>query len=158
MNEESAISIFRKLPETKEQITSYSRLIRQSVLDGDVDPLLFASQLSALELMIKTLKDDILVKDVILEAAEKYGQKSFTANNATYQIKEVGTSYDFTVCLDVDWELAQCEEQTAKDKRQAREAILKSLTPTSEIYSSEGIQLQMPKKTSKTQVVITLNK
>lgn len=151
---ESALSIFRKLPETKTQVFDYSKLIKNSVLDGEVDPLVFLQQISALELLIKTLKSDPLVKDVILEEAEKYGQKSFNKGNAKFQIKEVGTRYDFSVCCDLTWEELNSKVNEASEKKKTRETFLKSID--GETYGPDGVQLLPPKKTSQTQVVITL--
>jgi len=153
--EESAISIFRKLPETKEQITNYSRLIRNSVLDGEIDPLLFAAQVSALEQLFKTLKSDELIKDAVLEEAEKYG-KSFEKQNAKFSIRETGVKYDYTVCQDADYEEILLELDKLNNKKKDRENFLKSLKPDIEVYGSDGRQLELPHKTSSTQVVITL--
>ena len=157
MHEESAISIFRKLPETKTQVQKYVSLIRQSVLNGEVNPLLFLQQVTALELLCTTLKKDELVKDVILEAADKYPTKSFKEGNASYQIKEVGTTYDFSVCNDVEYEQLKSEQIRINDKLKARENFLKTIPPDSEVFGSDGIQLELPIKKSTTQVVITLN-
>ncbi len=153
---ESAISIFSKLPETKEQVSSYAKLLRESVLNGEVEPLKFMAQVSAFELMLKQLKNDHLIKDCALEEAEKHGAKSFELGNAKYQIKEVGTKYDFTGCQDTEWETYQSNESDAKLKRTEREKLLKSLTPNMELFNSDGVQLELPKKTSTTQVVIIL--
>jgi len=153
---ESAISIFRKLPETKSQVKDYTKLIKESVLNGEVEPLMFAAQVSALEQLFKALKSDHLIKDVILEEAEKYGAKSFEQGNAKYQIKEVGVKYDFSGCN--DFELIGINDALAEltAKKKARETFLKTISPEMEIYGSDGVQVFAPLKTSTTQVVIIL--
>jgi len=156
MYEESAVSIFQKLPETKEQVSSYVALLKQSVLDGEVDPLKFMTQVSAFELMLKQLKGDHLIKDCVLEEAQKHSAKSFELNNAKYQIKEVGVKYDFSDCNDLEYTEALEGEKEAKERRTNREKLLKTLTPESEVYGKDGVQLELPKKSSTTQVVITL--
>jgi hypothetical protein len=158
MYEESAISIFRKLPETKTQVQNYVSLIRKSVLDGEVDPLLFLQQVTALELLSTTLKKDELIKDTILEAAEKYGTKSFKNGYASFQIKEVGTTYDYSVCQDVEWEQLKSEHTRIGDRLKARETFLKAIPADGEVFGSDGVQLELPIKKSSTQVVIILDK
>jgi hypothetical protein len=153
---ESAISIFRKLPETKEQVGNYVRLIKESVLNGEVEPLQFAANVSALEQLFKALKSDVLIKDVILEEAEKYGAKSFEHGNAKFQIKEVGVKYDFTECNDSELFDIDNELRVLTAKKKARETLLKAISPEDEVYGSDGVQLAPPLKTSTTQVTITL--
>jgi len=152
----NAISIFRQLPETKEQVKKYASLIRESVLNGEVDTLTFAEQVVALEQLFKTLKSDHLIKDAILEEAEKYNQKSFERENAKFQIKEVGVKYDFSGCNDFELETINDALAELTAKKKARELFLKSIVPGSEVYGEDGLQLNPPVKTSTTQVVITL--
>jgi len=154
--EESAISLFRKLPETKEQVENYSRLIRESVLNGEVEPLIFAAQISALEKLFSTLKSDILIKDVILEEAEKYGQKTFKKGNAEFQIREVGVTYDFAGCGDVEWETIDSQIKTLTEKKKARETFLKSLTGEMTVFGEDGVQILPALKKSTTSVVVIL--
>lgn len=152
---ESAISIFRKLPETKEQIQNYSRLIRESVLNGEVEPLTFAAQVSALEKLFTALKSDILIKDVILQEAEKYG-KSFDKGNANFRIQETGTTYDYAGCGDVEWEQIDGNIKAFTEKKKARETFLKSITGEMTVFGEDGAQIMPAVKRSTTSVVITL--
>ena len=153
---ESAISIFSKLPETKSQVKDYVSIIKESVLNGEVEPLAFASQVSALEQLFKALKQDVLIKDVILEEAEKYGSKSFEKDNAIFQIKEVGVKLYFYDCDDAEWIGLKAEEVKLKKKLKEREDFLKTIKPEMEIFGSDGIQLNPVSKTSTTQVTIIL--
>ena len=156
--EESVISIFRKLPETKGQITSYKNLIKQSVENGEVDSLVFFKQVVALEQLVKELKQDDIIKDVILEEAERFNQKSFTYSNAKFSIREVGSRYNYQICDDSQWNELNDEMQKLKEKIGARENFLKSITPEMEVYGADGVKISPPVKTSSTQVVVTLNK
>ena len=125
-------------------------------MNGEVDQLEFASQITALEQLFKALKADHLIKDVILEEAEKYGSKSFEHGNSKFQIKEVGTKFDFTSCLDTEWEELDATIKRYSEKKKEREAFLKTIKPDMEVYGSDGIQLMPVVKTSTTQVVIIL--
>lgn len=151
----NTISIFSKLPTTKFQIEQIANQIKQSVLDGEVDPLLFAEQVAAMEKLFTTLKSDILIKDCILAEAEKYG-KSFEKGNAKFAIKEVGVTYDFTNCNDFELEKLNAEISELTEKKKAIESFLKGITVNTEVYGSDGIQLLPPIKRSTTQVTITL--
>jgi uncharacterized protein YfkK (UPF0435 family) len=154
--EESAISLFRKLPETKAQIKSYVSLVRDSVLNGEIDPLTFSAQVSALEQVFKNLKSDYLIKDLILEEAEKYGQKTIERENVKFQIKEVGVKFDFSKCQDAEYEQLTGRMQAIKEMIKERENFLKTIKPDMEVYGSDGRQIEPPLKTSTTQVVVTL--
>lgn len=155
---ESAISIFRKLPETKNQVSEYTRLIKESVLNGDVEPLVFAVQVSALEQLFKALKSDVLIKDVVLEEAEKYGSKSFDTGNAKFQIKEGGVKCNFGNCDDAEYNELVDKIKMLSDKKKKREVFLKAIEPGQEVYGGDGVQLNPVTKTSTTQVVVILNK
>jgi hypothetical protein len=156
MREESAISIFRKLPETKAQVKRYGSLIKASVLNGEVDPLVFAAQVQAIKKLIEDISGDILIKDAILAEAEKYG-KSFEQNNAKFQIKETGVKYDFARCNDVNWEELSANIETMNAKKKDRENFLKSITPSTVVFGADGVQIMPPVKSSSTGVTITLN-
>lgn len=156
MQEESAISIFRKLPETKQQIESYTKLIKESVLNGEVDSLTFAAQISALEKLFTALKNDILIKDVILQEAEKYGTKQFEKGNAKFQIREVGVTFDFSGCGDSEWEKIDSQIKLLTEKRKERETFLKTITGEMTVFGDDGIQIMPAIKKSSTTVVITL--
>ncbi len=155
---ESAISLFRKLPETKSEVSKYSSLIRESVLNGEVEPLTFYAQLSALEQLFKSLKSDHLVKDLVLEEAQKYGFKSFDKGNAKFQVKEVGVKYDFSECNDLQLDGINQKISELTELKKEREAFLKSIPGGEEVYDQEGNQLFAPVKKSTTQVVVILNK
>jgi hypothetical protein len=152
---ESAISIFRTLPETKDQVNKYFGLIKESVLNGEVEPLIFAAQISALEKLFTALKSDILIKDVILEEAEKYG-KNFDKGNANFRIQETGVTYDYKGCGDVEWEQMDSTIKDLTEKKKARETFLKSITGEMEVYGVDGVQILPAGKKSTTSVVVTL--
>lgn len=150
------IKLFSKIPETKEQVKKIAYQIRQSVLDGEVGPLQFIEQVSAMEQLFKSLKDDLLIKDAVLSEAEKYGSKSFTKGNANFQIKEVGIKYDYSNCNDFEYEKLKSEQTSINEKVKAREDFLKTINPDVEIFGSDGVQILPAIKTSTTQVVVIL--
>lgn len=152
---EPSINIFSKLPQTKEQVENYTKIIRESVLNGEVDALDFAAKISALEKLFTTLKSDILIKDCILNEAEKYG-KSFEKGNAKFNIKEVGVTYDFSNCNDFEYEKLSVQISELTEKKKTRESFLKGISIDTEVYGSDGVQLLPAIKRSTTQVTVTL--
>jgi len=156
MENQSALAHFTTLPESKTQVEQYFKLIRESVLDGEVEPLKFAVIISAMEKLFSSLKKDHLIKDCILEESEKYGAKSFEYSNAKFNIREVGVKYDFNYCMDVEWERLDSDGKRIAALKKERETFLKTINPGIEIFGSDGVQLQPPAKSSTTSVAITL--
>lgn len=153
---ESALSIFRKLPETNAQVKKYASLIKESVLNGEVDPLIFVSQITALEKLFSNLKKDFLIKDCVMQEAEKHGFKSFDFGNAKFQIKEAGVSYDFKGCSDSEWDDLDSQIKELTEKKKQRESFLKTITGDMEIYGADGVQIMPALKRSTTIVSVTL--
>lgn len=154
--EESAISILRKLPENKSQAENFVRLVREGIENGESDPLLAFKNIAMLEHVFKKLKSDMIIKDVVLEEAEKFNQKTFEYQRTKYTIKEAGVSYKFDKCNDTEWERLNEQIKSLTDKKKQREAFLKTITPDMEVYNEEGTMIQAPIKQSSTIVAITL--
>ena len=150
------IKLFNKLPQTKADIAKDFNLIRDKVLEGEINPLDFISQVSALEKLFADLKKDMLIKDAVLEEAEKYGTKSFEKGSAKFTIAEVGTRYDYSVCDDQVWNDLDGQIKLLTERRKARESFLHGVTGSVSIYDKNGVQLLPPAKTSTTQVKVTL--
>jgi len=103
----------------------------------------------------ETLFGNVLFKDAVLEAAEKYG-KSFEHGNAKFAIRENGTRYDYSVCGDVEWEQLDSSMKMIAERKAARETFLKSITGEMTVFGEDGVQIMPPHKTSSTGVTITL--
>jgi len=153
---EQKIELFKKVPETKAEVGTYFTSIKNRVLDGEVDPLTFGRLITGIEKLFSSLKKDVLIKDCILEAAEKYSQKSFEHEGAKYTVKEVGVKYDFTNCQDSVYEEIMAEYKEVAQKKKDREDMLKKIDRETAPFGDDGRQLEPPVKTSTTQVVITL--
>ncbi len=154
--EESAVSILRKLPENKSQADRFVRLIREGIENGETDPLLAYKNIAMLEHVFKKLKSDLIIKDVVLEEAEKFNQKTFEYQGAKYTIKEAGVTYRFNHCNDTEWERLDEQIKSLTEKRKERETFLKTIKPEMEVYNEEGVMIQAPIKQSSTIVAITL--
>ena len=151
------IKLFSQFPSTKNEIEITARTIRNTVLEGEVDSLQFWKQLMAMDKLVATMKSDILLKDAVLEAAYKYGSKPFEAHNASFRIQETGTKYDYAACGDLEYDEICAEVDKWTTKKKAREEFLKTITPDTEIFGKDGVQIMPPPKTSTTGVVVTIH-
>lgn len=156
MTEESAVSILRKMPETKAEGDNFVRLVRQAIEDGEVDPLLVYKNIGMLEMVFKKLKGDIIIRDIVLEAAEKFGAKSFEYQGAKYAIREVGVKYDYAGCGDQEWNDLDYTIRNLTERKKEREELLRAITPEMEVYGADGVKLEPAIKTSTTSIVLTL--
>jgi hypothetical protein len=154
--QESAVSILRKLPEDKKQADNFVRLIREGIENGETDPLLAYKNIAMLEHVFKKLKSDMIIRDVVLEEAERFGQKTFDYQGAKYTVKEAGISYNFNRCNDTQWEQLNEQIKSLTEKKKERETFLKTVKPDMEVYNDEGVKIEAPIKTSSTIVAITL--
>lgn len=153
---ETAISLLNQMPETKAEIDHFAKLVIEQIDLGEFqDVLKFAARFKALAKLEEKLFSNVLFKDAVLEAAEKYG-KSFEKGNAKFDIRETGTTYNFNVCGDVEWEQLDSQLKGLSDKKKARETFLKSLTPEMVVFGEDGVMILPPHKKSTTSVVITL--
>jgi hypothetical protein len=149
------LEVLKKLPQTKADVAKQFALIKESVINGAVDPLDFSAQITILESLFLQLKSDEQIKSAILKEAEKYGLKSFEKGNATFTIKEVGVKYDYSTCNDSTWDMLNDKAAELNDLKKERENWLKSMRPNIEVYGTDGVQINPPAKSSTTTVVTT---
>ena len=126
MNEE--ITLFSYLDKTENltrtAISDQSNLLIQSIIGGEIDPLRAVAKIRFLsDMLAAALKDD-RVKDVILNEIDKNGGKEVTAFGVKFSQKEMGVSYDYTVCQDPEYNRLATEMETLKAKMKEREKYL----------------------------------
>ncbi len=98
-------------------------------------------------------------KELVLDAAQKYGKQEFQFMNAKMKISETGVSYDYSQCGDT--ELAEWEVQATelKAKIDARKKMLQTISDkgmTIVTEQGEGITVYPPAKKSTTSVICSL--
>ena len=109
---------------SKETMQNQSRTLIQPIIDGEIDPLRAVAKIRFLsDMLAATLKDD-RVKDVILNEIDKNGGKEVTAFGVKFTQKEMGVSYDYTVCQDPEYNRLAGEMETLKAKMKEREKYL----------------------------------
>ena len=109
---------------SKETMQIQSRTLIQPIIDGEIDPLRAVAKIRFLsDMLAAALKDD-RVKDVILNEIDKNGGKEVTAFGVKFTQKEMGVSYDYTVCQDPEYNRLSTEMETLKAKMKEREKYL----------------------------------
>lgn len=123
---ENSIKKIGIFPVTKQSQQELANSIIIPVLDGDVNPIEHVAKIRGLYDTLKKVLDDDRIKDSVITETEKYG-KSTSWNGCEITLKEIGVSYDYSVCNDPVYNayLASLKELQAKMKE--REGFLKSV-------------------------------
>lgn len=152
---ETATSTLALMPNTKQEILTFSEKLKEELQSGYVNPLDLLRGQKAIEKVFANIKEDLT--KATREEAEKYG-KSFEYKGSKIELAEVGVKYDYSECG--DYELNEILEQIAKleEKKKAREAFLKTLKEPMQIITKDGepIEVYPPKKSSTSSIKITI--
>lgn len=109
---------------SKETMQIQSRTLIQPIIDGEIDPLQAVAKIRFLsDMLTAALKDD-RVKDIILGEIDKNGGKEATAFGVKFAQKEMGVSYDYTVCGDPEYNRLAAEMEDLKARMKDREKFL----------------------------------
>lgn len=152
----NVLSTLKVMPETKAEIKLFGDSLINSIQFGDINPLELDGRLKAMEELIKHVRSSQELIDGLLIESDKYNQKSFEEGNFKYQVKEVGTKYDFSECDDQEWIETNEKIKELSEAKKERETLLKSIRPDTVIFGNDGIQLHAPSKTSTTKVITLL--
>ena len=170
-NQVSATGVLSLFETTKDQRSNFVSEIVDRIDNGDVDPLKIHLQVKAMEDIISrlTVRDEKKNKDfefakrynsAILETAQEYGSKSFQAFNGKFEIKEVGTKYDFSKCEDKELFALYEKMDELKKKVKDREDMLKTIPLSGLVItdqeSGETYTVYPPAKSSTTSVSVSL--
>lgn len=158
--EMTATSVLSLFETTKEQRMTFVMSVIDQIQAGNVDPLKVHLHVKMMEETIKQLNANSIYKTSILEAAEKYGEKSFSFGNAKVEIKEVGVKYDFSKTEDVTLLSMYKQQEELEAKIKARETMLKAVDGKGMIVtdqdSGETFTVYPPAKSSTTSIAVTL--
>jgi len=147
------LSTITIMPSTKQEMDNFYMKAKNEILSGNENPLKLLRQLKAIEKVVGDLLKDKDVEDEILIEAEKYGQKQIEEYGVTFEVKEVGTKYDYNVTGDSTWQELKEKEEQIKQQRQEREKQLKAHNKEW-VDADTGEVINPPVKTSKTKVTV----
>lgn len=160
MNTEiSALGVLSLLETTKEQRQSFVQSVVESLKEGNADPLQVHLQVKNTEDLVKQITEDKEYRKLCLEEAQKHG-KSFDRFNAKFEVKEVGSKFDYSVCNDPVLARLQQAMEIAKKALKDREDWIKKApsdgVPIIDEETGEAITVYPPIKTSTTSVAVSL--
>jgi hypothetical protein len=121
-----------------------------------------AEALSAMEDFVKQVKSDQRYISYLRDELTKTGGKLTTPSGAKIEVAEVGTSYDFTNCGDI--ELTRMEEELKRSEEAVknRRDFLKTVTVkgmvVTDTETGETYTVYPPVKTSKSSYKVSLAK
>lgn len=153
----SILSLFET---TKEERQSFCIDLVSRLENGEVDPLKLHLQVKSAEDLIKKLNENTIYKSILLDAAQKYGAKSFDYGTAKFEIKEVGTKYDYsqtgdTLLIELEAKFAELSDQLKARQKFLQTVPASGMTIVIE-ETGETITVYPPAKSSTTSVAVTL--
>lgn len=152
----NTISLIRQMPSTKKEIESFFLQTKNSILNGNYNILEIAVMLKGMEDIIKKLRTDTDIDNLILDEVSKDGKEA-SYGGAKLQIRETGVKYDYEVCNDAIYDELKTEIANKAILLKEREDILKA--HKSEWVNAEtGEIIYPPNKLGKEKIIITLSK
>jgi polyhydroxyalkanoate synthesis regulator phasin len=155
----SATSIVALFQTNKEERKTFIEQVVNSVYEGEVKAIDTHLQIKAMEEIIEAVKSDQRYKDRVLSEAQNSGSK-FEYQNAKFDIREVGTKYDFSNCNDAKHVELTAKLNALKEEVKQRENYLKNVPIEGiEILDSdtaELVRIYPPSKSSTTSVIVTM--
>jgi hypothetical protein len=136
------LSLIKQLPETKAELVLFSSKVKESILNGDINPIEIDVRLKFLEELINSIRKDKDVKDLIVSEIHKY-EKTFNYRDKAIITISERSSYDYT---------NDCVYTELKEKIKARENLLKAL-PKNGMADTETGEMVYPPIVKKTDIV-----
>ena len=144
-----SLKIISDIPANKAGIELFANAVVEGVMSGDVSPLEVRARIDAIEKIIKAVKDNEQFRDVVLDEADTYPEKSFEVNGIKFT-KAESARYDYSA--DPIWRNLKHDEEMFAKERKEREAVLKALKEPTDI---NGLVCNPPVKKSTTTVRVT---
>lgn len=153
---ETAISQFTYLPATKKEREVFVQMCVDEITSGTRNPLEFEIMLKNLEETISAIRKRPEVKEVVLEEAEKYPEKTI-ALMGTRITKASKTTFYYNECGDSVYNELSSQLAELKEKVKERETFLKTIKPGMEIPDVQTGEIIRPPQTATTSyLTITL--
>lgn len=151
------LELINSIPSTKEGLQETIQSVKNNILEENIDPLKVSLQLRMMEDLVKALRGDSEISELIENEFNKHSEKELELHGATFTKREVGVKYDFTNCGDSAWHQINGELGRHKQSLKDRETFLKTIKEGMDIPDPEtGEILSPPGKTSTTKIVVNL--
>lgn len=150
------VSVLKLMPTSKRELDSFFSQTKNNILAGYTSPLEVAVMLKGMEDVIKKLRTDKEISDLILDEVAREGKETGYMG-AKLTIKDVGVGYDYSVCGDSKREELVSKASELLSEIKDREKIL--LAHKEEWVDAEtGEVIQPPLRTATEKVTVTLSK
>jgi hypothetical protein len=148
------------LPTSVSQRITFVEKFTAELEAGYIEPETTAISLKAMEELVKALRANPRIRDIMADAVNKHPEKTFEYQGAKFEKAETGVSYDYTVCQSSVWKRLKEESDKAIQALKNQEEFLKSLAFTEEdVFDNDtGEKLFPPAKSSNTYFKVTLKK
>lgn len=155
MEQLTTTGILSLLQTTKEQRQNFVSDVIGRIKNGEFSPVLCHLQLKCMEALVEDVITSDEYKSLLLEEAEKNG-KTFEMYNGKFQIKEVGTKYDYSVCEDTVYNELVAQKSHLDAKIKERQKFLQNIPEGGIADPDNGNMIYRASKSSSTTVTVTL--
>ena len=155
---ETAIGTLSVLPSNRDQIKTFSRMLKDEIMGGNVDPLKTLVHLKFIEKMLADILKDEELDHLFVKELQLYGkEKVVEIAGAKLMQTEVGTRYDYEASGDPKWFDLKKQSTEASERLKEREKFLQGIPYDQGVVDPDtGVFITRPPKTSKTKVKVTL--
>jgi len=143
MENYSALSLIKAMPENKAQIASFIRSAKDELLSGSVNPIEMDIRLKILEEIIAGIRKDEAIKEQLVDELAKYPEKTVKIFGCEISKRNM-TKYNYQYCNDSELVLLQAESDNANQKLKDRQELLKHIKPNELVNPETGEFLQPP--------------
>ena len=155
---ETALSTLSVLPSNRDQIKTFSRMLKDEIMGGNVDPLKTLVHLKFIEKMLADILKDEELDYLFVKELDNYGkEKVVEIAGAKLSLMEAGTRYDYEASGDPKWFDLKKQSTEASERLKEREKFLQTIPYDAGVVDPDtGVFITRPPKTSKTKVKVTL--
>lgn len=125
---ENAIAQFTYLPATKQERETFVQMCVEEIQQGTRDPLEFEIMLKNLEETISAIRKRPEVKDLCLEFADRFPEKTFAYKGVTIT-KSSKSTYDYSQCGHSRYNDLISQKAKVSEEIKEIETFLKAIKP-----------------------------
>jgi hypothetical protein len=143
MENYSALSLIKAMPENKQQIASFIRSVKEELLSGTSNPIEIDVRLKILEEIVIGIRKDEGIKEQLVNELAKYPEKTVKLFGCEISKRNM-TKYNYQYCNDSELVLLQAEADMAAQKLKERQELLKLIKPKTLVNPDTGEFLEPP--------------
>lgn len=155
------LTLLSQFPTSKTEQKEMVDIMVELLKTGNENPLRIEAAMANIEAVVKEYRGNKEVKEILLDEVRKYPKSIAEIYNATFQEKEVGVKYDFSGCGHVRYnEIVEQIAALTEQKKQLEAEIRahKDMFIYTDLETGESYEVNPPKRTASSQVVVTIKK